>query len=104
MVSRFSTNNTSLDFFNLLDKDSTSILIGGMDVVYNLSMTDLAENVDEVRNTRSCCCNELLPINTANLASLFCCRDGAEVIVVRIHGFVSGINLKSHRLQNNNNK
>lgn len=42
-VFRFSGNTTSIDYFRLIMRESNSLLVGGRNVVYNLSLTDLTE-------------------------------------------------------------
>jgi hypothetical protein len=49
LISRFSLFNSSSSYFHLLASDASSILVGGRDAVYNLSIADLSEHVDEVR-------------------------------------------------------
>ena len=52
MAFRFSTptsRSSSPDFFQVLDSDAGSILVGGKDAVFNLSLADLSEFTDEVR-------------------------------------------------------
>lgn len=44
---QFLGNATASDHFRLLDKDANSILIGGRNTVYNLSLYDLTENLEQ---------------------------------------------------------
>ena len=56
MAFRFSTptsRRSSPDFFQLLDSDAGSILVGGKDAVFNLSLADLSEYTDEVSERAS---------------------------------------------------
>ena len=47
-VQSFLGNQTHRDYFKLLQTDGVSLLIGARNVVYNLSLADLTENVDQV--------------------------------------------------------
>ena len=49
-VLNFIGNQTHKDHFKLLRSDGVSLLIGARNVVYNLSLSDLSENVDQVSN------------------------------------------------------
>ncbi|CAH2050465.1 unnamed protein product, partial [Iphiclides podalirius] len=44
---QFVGNSTAPDHFRVLDKDDFSIIVGGRNAVYNLSLYDLSENVDQ---------------------------------------------------------
>ena len=48
-VLNFLGNQTHKDHFKLLRSDGVSLLIGARNVVYNLSLADLSENIDQVR-------------------------------------------------------
>jgi semaphorin 6 len=41
-------NQTHKDHFKLLQMDGSSLLIGARNVIYNLSINDLSENVEQV--------------------------------------------------------
>jgi len=43
-IFRFSGNETHIDHFQLLDFDSSTLLVGSRNVLYNISMQDLSEN------------------------------------------------------------
>uniref|UniRef100_A0A1B6EFF5 Semaphorin-1A n=1 Tax=Clastoptera arizonana TaxID=38151 RepID=A0A1B6EFF5_9HEMI len=43
-VHLFAGNKTSIDYFRLIVKDGNSLLVGGRNVVHNLSLSDLSEN------------------------------------------------------------
>ena len=45
----FLGNSTHVDYFKLLRKDGSSLLIGARNVIYNLSLPDLKENTEQVR-------------------------------------------------------
>ena len=45
----FLGNSTHVDYFKLLRKDGSSLLIGARNVIYNLSLPDLKENIEQVR-------------------------------------------------------
>ena len=47
-IETFLGNQTHRDHFKLLRSDGVSLLIGARNVVYNLSLADLTENVDQV--------------------------------------------------------
>ena len=47
-VLSFLGNQTHKDHFKLLRSDGVSLLIGARNVVYNLSLSDLSENIDQV--------------------------------------------------------
>ncbi|CAG9117472.1 unnamed protein product [Plutella xylostella] len=44
---QFVGNATATDHFRILDKDDFSIIVGGRNMVYNLSLYDLSENIDQ---------------------------------------------------------
>ncbi|CAG9796562.1 unnamed protein product [Diatraea saccharalis] len=44
---QFVGNATAPDHFRILDKDNLSIIVGGRNTVYNLSLYDLSENVEQ---------------------------------------------------------
>ncbi|XP_004930153.1 semaphorin-1A [Bombyx mori] len=44
---QFVGNATAPDHFRILDRDDFSIIVGGRNTVYNLSLYDLSENVDQ---------------------------------------------------------
>ncbi|KAI8438582.1 hypothetical protein MSG28_011031 [Choristoneura fumiferana] len=44
---QFVGNATAPDYFRILDKDDFSIIVGGRNTVYNLSLYDLSENLDQ---------------------------------------------------------
>lgn len=44
---QFIGNSTAPDHFRILDKDDFSIIVGGRNTVYNLSLYDLSENIDQ---------------------------------------------------------
>ncbi|CAH0727335.1 unnamed protein product, partial [Brenthis ino] len=44
---QFVGNTTGPNYFRILDKDDFSILVGGRSTVYNLSLYDLSENVEQ---------------------------------------------------------
>ncbi|XP_013194201.2 semaphorin-1A [Amyelois transitella] len=44
---QFVGNTTAPDHFRILDKDDFSIIVGGRNTVYNLSLYDLSENVEQ---------------------------------------------------------
>jgi len=46
-VHTFLGNQTHTDHFKLLNQDGSSLLIGARNVVYNISLTDLSENVEQ---------------------------------------------------------
>ena len=46
----FLGNSTHVDYFKLLRKDGSSLLIGARNVIYNLSLPDLKENIEQVRD------------------------------------------------------
>lgn len=48
-VRSFLGNQTHKDHFKLLQSDGISLLIGARNVIYNLSIFDLTENIDQVR-------------------------------------------------------
>lgn len=48
-VNSFLGNQTHNDHFKLLQSDGHSLLIGARNVVYNLSLSDLAENREQVK-------------------------------------------------------
>lgn len=52
-VKNFMGNQTHQDHFKLLQSDGVSLLIGARNVVYNLSLSDLSENVQQVSNINS---------------------------------------------------
>ena len=47
---KFLGNQTHLDFFKLLRQDGTNLIIGARNVIYNISLEDLTENVNQVRD------------------------------------------------------
>ena len=67
---RFSTptsRRSSPDFFQVLDSDAGSLLVGGKDAVFNLSLDDLSEFTDEVRicariEQRTVSCLQSIPL------------------------------------------
>ena len=46
-VRTFLGNQTHTDHFKLLNQDGSSLLIGARNVVYNLSLSDLSENLEQ---------------------------------------------------------
>ena len=51
LIKRFYGNRTERDYFKLLDvgeDGESSVLIGARNIVYNLSLPDLEENVNQV--------------------------------------------------------
>ena len=48
MVTYCRGNTTHRDYFKLLREDSGSVLVGARNIIYNLSLPDLSEHVDEV--------------------------------------------------------
>ena len=49
LADHFLGNSTHVDYFKLLRKDGSSLLIGARNVIYNLSLPDLKENIEQVR-------------------------------------------------------
>ncbi len=50
-IQRFLGNQTHVDFFKLLRQDGDSLLIGARNVVFNISLRDMAENRDRVSSS-----------------------------------------------------
>ena len=48
-VRRFLGNQTHQDYFKLLRQDGDTLIIGARNVIYNVSLADLTENVEQVR-------------------------------------------------------
>ena len=48
-VPLFRGNTTHRDYFKLLREDTGSVLVGARNIIYNLSLVDLTENIQEVR-------------------------------------------------------
>ena len=48
-VRRFLGNQTHQDYFKLLRQDGDTLIIGARNVIYNVSLPDLTENVEQVR-------------------------------------------------------
>ena len=44
----FRGNTTHRDYFKLLREDSGSVLVGARNIIYNLSLPDLSEHIQEV--------------------------------------------------------
>ena len=53
LAQRFLGNQTHKDYFKLLRRDGSSLLIGARNMVYNISLATLRENVEEVRRSRN---------------------------------------------------
>ena len=49
-VPLFKGNETHRDYFKLLREDSGSVLVGARNIIYNLSLPDLREHIEEVRS------------------------------------------------------
>lgn len=52
-VYNFLGNQTHKDHFKLLQIDGGSLLIGARNVIYNLSLDNLRENIEQVRKRKS---------------------------------------------------
>ena len=50
LVNEFLGNQTHTDHFKLLKQDGSSLLIGARNVVYNLTLPNLSENLEQVRH------------------------------------------------------
>ena len=48
-IRRFSGDKSNANFFKILGNDEKSLLIGARNVVYNVSLPNLEENIDQVR-------------------------------------------------------
>ena len=47
-VPLFRGNTTHRDYFKLLREDTGTVLVGARNIIYNLSLVDLRENIEEV--------------------------------------------------------